>query len=973
VATQPKLDLDVQPQQISRLTSADAVAAFFRELGYDTAKRERLTPEGLRLGETAKTVQDLELLSESDDGFLRVVFGQLRSVTAKARADLVRAFARDASQADYLLVLTSDFDAIEFVLIERESRDGNRPGVTVSHHSFVVPRRWPQTMVRIVRRLTWTMDDGLRQYDKLKSVFDAAHFSGVFFQNRALFADHFLLSKERLQADPHWSDDPGPAFEATRKYIGAARDRIGGKGLADAKQELYDPFFPALGFRPKSPKPSAGGGPVPDYVLCDDAGTPRTVALAYPWQRWLDGPDPNDPDRPDDNPGAAVVTLLERGDAEWAIVTNGKLWRLYSRHAHSRSTNFYEVDAEDALLVSGQTDPNEAFRYFWLFFRLQAFLPVDNVGAHGVCPPDVGADGRPPRAHGRVPLQSNVKCWLDRIAEGSREYAREVEEELKTRVFYDVVPALAQGFLEDRRRRLGERGKPSEEELELVRAGTLTLLYRILFLLYAESRDLLPVREASYYEISLKRLKEEVADVAGSSKNEADEKLTQYGKLDTKLYDRLAHKTKGLFAAMAEGRPAANVPRYNGGLFRLDPAETSDEREAQITRFLAEHKVPEFYLALAIDRLARVEDPRTFSLEFVDYKSLGVRQLGSIYEGLLEFKLKLADEDLAATDRAALGEWIALGETRGGARGRSARRTRKHVRKGTAYLARDNAERKSSGSYYTPDHIVQYIVEHTVGPVLRRKLDALRPEFVKASATFHRVLKNVEADPKLMLGHAAAARWRERRKKEPFDKPQPADFRAYALAEAYNAHRGLVERLFDLKVLDPAMGSGHFLVEAVDFVTDELLHFLNAFPNNPVAAALGITRDSILASLAEQEIEVDDALRRKADRRSPAEAPRSQTRHLRRRPEPARGRIGEGLPLARRFYDWRAAQLPRSPCPRRQLAGGYDRGTGTGRPARQANDALRQPVRGAQARRDRHGRNCRDAGCHCRPGEAFAR
>src|SRR5205823_9799577 len=91
--------------------------------------------------------------------------------------------------------------------------------------------------------------------------------------------------------------------------------------------------------------------------------------------------------------------------------------------------------------------------------------------------------------------------------------------------------------------------------------------------------------------------------------------------------------------------PILNVPTYNGGLFNTTP-DRSERREHRIARFLLEHKIPDRYLALAIDRLARDQDERTLALVFIDYKSLEVRHLGSIYEGLLEFKLKDADEDL---------------------------------------------------------------------------------------------------------------------------------------------------------------------------------------------------------------------------------------------------------------------------------------------------------------------------------------
>src|SRR5207237_621694 len=183
----------------------------------------------------------------------------------------------------------------------------------------------------------------------------------------------------------------------------------------------------------------------PAYLLKSIDGGKLTAAFVYAWDRWLDGPDLNDSDTPEENPGACVVTALDAGAADWIIVTNGKLWRLYSRQAHARATNFYEVDLVEALTASGDTDPNEAFRYWWLFLRPAAFAPLA-PGGRGV-----GGEG-------------------------------------------DV---------------------PTEEELADIFEANLTLLYRLLFLLYAESRDLLPIREAPYHAASLKKIKEEVAEKAG--------------------------------------------------------------------------------------------------------------------------------------------------------------------------------------------------------------------------------------------------------------------------------------------------------------------------------------------------------------------------------------------------------------------------------------------------------------------------
>ena len=114
---------------------------------------------------------------------------------------------------------------------------------------------------------------------------------------------------------------------------------------------------------------------------------------------------------------------------------------------------------------------------------------------------------------------------------------------------------------------------------------------------------------------------------------------------------------------------------------------------------------------------------------------------------------------------------------------------------GDVCLENDRRERKASGSYYTPDHIVRYIVENTVGPVLAEKFEKLRPRFREAQRAYRQELARAEG-------------FREQ-------GIMPDD-----LAKVANSYRGLVGDLFDLKALDPAMGSGHFLVEAVDFICD---------------------------------------------------------------------------------------------------------------------------------------------------------
>ena len=77
-------------------------------------------------------------------------------------------------------------------------------------------------------------------------------------------------------------------------------------------------------------------------------------------------PAEHDGGTPFEIPGAKVVSLLEKQVAPWVIVTNGKLWRLYSSTASNKATNYYEIDLEEAIAANDQIT---ALKYWWLMFR----------------------------------------------------------------------------------------------------------------------------------------------------------------------------------------------------------------------------------------------------------------------------------------------------------------------------------------------------------------------------------------------------------------------------------------------------------------------------------------------------------------------------------------------------------------------------------------------------------------------------
>jgi hypothetical protein len=851
-----KEDYELQAAEVQLLKGHDALAAFFARLGYDTNNRIVQTADALGLNsDTLKpVVTHIERLASQDAGLFEVYLFELKSVTVKTTQNLVKNF-RDR-MGDYLLVLTDDYQRLDFVLVERYQSDTNRSAgsgsgtgplsptstrVSVRPRILTVQRHNPDAVaLRVLRRFSYTESDTFAQYDKLISAYDVADWSKPYFNNRALFADYYLT--ERLPNLPDWNAD-SEAFRTVvkrlRELYEDVREVFSNKKEDYIRQKLYEPVLAGLGFRFQPGKASSSADHAADYVLYSsepdkskssvgsEQQQPLAVCLTYTWSRNLDGKDDGrDSETPDENPGATVVSLLESGVAPWAIITNGKIWRLYSAKAHSRATNYYEIDLEETLAV----EPSEratALRYFWLFFRAAAFVPTEQT-----------LDGELLRL-----------SFLDLLLRNSERYAKELGERLKERVFEQIFPNFARGFITYARRQGGilPSGFDTLDEAARARAlepffsGTLTFLYRLLFLFYAESRDLLPVREQrGYYARSLESIKRKVAAKAGTIKDDAENKIKNaYSDLTTEIYDELTT----LFRAVDRGNPDLNVPVYNGGLFITASDAADNSAEGRAARFLANCKIPDRELALGLDLMARDLDERSHALVFIDYKSLGVRQLGSIYEGLLEFRLRIAPLEMALVKGKKTEEVVPYAEAVAKklpilkvGRGKDA--ADKVLPKGSVYLENDRRERKATGSYYTPDYIVKYIVENTVGPVLREKFERLLPIFREAEQALRAERQKFEALKK--QGRSATATG---------DNPEN---KVYA-----NYKERLVEPFYEVRVLDPAMGSGHFLVEAVDFVTDRLADFLSRFGWNPVTHELTRTRQEIRAEMEAQGVSVD--------------------------------------------------------------------------------------------------------------------
>jgi hypothetical protein len=339
-----------------------------------------------------------------------------------------------------------------------------------------------------------------------------------------------------------------------------------------------------------------------------------------------------------------------------------------------------------------------------------------------------------------------------------------LEERLQRRILSTVIPQLAQGLLDNRKNRLPVAAKPSDEELVEVFRASLVFLYRLLFLFYAESRELLPLIDAGEFSVSFKEVRDGIAEQGGVTTSEvADHFQRSYSETGTSIDDRLSL----LFQALAQRQRGLAIPACLSGLFPGAPRSADHS--------LAEHKISDRRLAIAIDALSRDQSGPASRLAFVDYGALDVRLFGTIHESLLDYRLCLPQGDMEKR----------IPKRSGRNRGQHRSELSEALGAREVYLASQKKGRKSSGSYYTPPAIVEYLIANTVGPVLDEKLQALRREIL--------------AEPE-----------------KPHKKRGPSP--------------DVFDRLFDLRVIDPAMGCGHFLVEAVNFVTSRLLEFLSELP-----------------------------------------------------------------------------------------------------------------------------------------------
>ncbi|NDD64627.1 MAG: hypothetical protein EBZ36_11745, partial [Acidobacteria bacterium] len=291
-----------------------------------------------------------------------------------------------------------------------------------------------------------------------------------------------------------------------------------------------------------------------------------------------------------------------------------------------------------------------------------------------------------------------ASCWLETWSRDAHEQGTRALDQLRNGV-QRAIEALGRGFLaHPRNQHLVRRLREGDLDRQDYYRQLLRLVYRLLYLFVAEDRDLLILPESDV------TARERYARFYSVSRlRRLAERRT-----GTRHHD-LYHALRLVMRALGDqGAPALGLPALGGFLFSPAAIESIGDCE------IANQELLE-----AIRALAFINDGQL--RRTVDYRNLRSEELGSVYEALLELHPEVNLEARRFTLSSASGN-----------------------------------ERKTSGSYYTPESLVQCLLDSALDPVVAATIERAAPQ-----------------------GRAA-----------------------------------IESAILNLKVVDPACGSGHFLIAA---------------------------------------------------------------------------------------------------------------------------------------------------------------
>jgi adenine-specific DNA-methyltransferase len=414
-------------------------------------------------------------------------------------------------------------------------------------------------------------------------------------------------------------------------------------------------------------------------------------------------------------PNEQTVQYMDVLKKSWGILTDGARWRLFNSELSSEDAERYYEFSFISLFQAMCTEETEAdsleiieaAKYFYHFFSKFAFHPKN--------------EGERP--------------FVDEILQYSKKYVNKVEEDLKDR-FVKAMNIACNGFFKSAKQ------NGLSKDLSVIRNVSESALFNILFIKSLESRGVLPMASTDYKKISLSSIidkierfdpeKDELLNIRELERafKKGNGNSFSFKPNDHELHDRILRLT----AVIHKGASTKDSFGFEIAGFR-ESVFSDDEWAMFKTCKISNHD----WVRILFELGYAESESLNRKFQQIPYAYFTPRQLGSIYESFLEFKLEKADCDMIYEKR----QWKKADLN--SQKYRNAELPK--VVENSLFFTPNNRERKASGSYYTPDFVVQSIIAKTIEPLLKNQ---------KAAA------------------------------------------------------------VLNLKVCDPAMGSGHFLVGAVN-------------------------------------------------------------------------------------------------------------------------------------------------------------
>ncbi|KAB1503862.1 class I SAM-dependent DNA methyltransferase [Corynebacterium sp. 320] len=312
--------------------------------------------------------------------------------------------------------------------------------------------------------------------------------------------------------------------------------------------------------------------------------------------------------------------------------------------------------------------------------------------------------------------------WLDTLAE-ARDHSVKVSEELRGAIKASIE-IIGNDVLQRRRHQAHNLTTPPDINGNELANQALRYLYRILFLLFAESSpelQILPTGDSDYDAgYGLSRLRELI--LTEPTTHRAQNGTHLYESLQL-LFDRVnrGHDPR------SEDAPAFDATATEEGLeFRnLD----ADLFKSEATSYIDEVKLSNLALHKVLQNLLLTKEKRGSDRGFISYATLGVTELGQVYEGLMSYTGYIAQEDLVEVAKhgdPSKGSWVVpeahaqtlpqdsiVYEDRENEHGGVERAMRTHAR-GSFVYRQSSRDRERSASFYTPPVITEFTVGQAI-------------------------------------------------------------------------------------------------------------------------------------------------------------------------------------------------------------------------------------------------------------------